>query len=131
MQLPAIIFSALFAGIGAMAVLLPDTVVEIARSLATPTGLLVAAALRAGFGVVLLMAAAESRAPNLLRLFGAVALIAGLSTPLFGVELSQRLLTLVSTEGGALLRVFGTIAIALGCSFVWALSPRQSMPRRQ
>src|SRR5688572_24050088 len=131
MQLPAIILSALFAGIGAMAVILPDTVIEIGRSLATPTGLLVAAAVRAAFGVVLLMAASESRAPNLLRLFGAVILIAGLSTPLFGVELSQSVLDLVSREGGALLRVFGTIAFALGCLFVWALSPRQHMPRRQ
>jgi uncharacterized protein YjeT (DUF2065 family) len=131
MQLPAIILSALFAGIGAIAVILPDTLIEVVRSLSTPTGLLVAAAVRIIFGATLLMAASESRAPNLLRLFGAVILIAGLATPVFGLELSDSLLTTVSAEGGALLRVFGTLAIALGSVFVWALSPRQHMPRRQ
>jgi uncharacterized protein YjeT (DUF2065 family) len=131
MQLPAIILSALFAGIGAIAVFWPDTFLEVGKSLSTPTGLLVAAALRIGFGAALLVAAQESRAPNMLRLFGAVILLAGLATPLFGVELARELLTVASAEGGAWLRIFGTIAIALGCSFVWALSPRQSMPRRQ
>ena len=131
MQLPAIILSALFAGIGATAVFWPDTFLNVGRSLSTPVGLLVAAGVRITFGAVLLLAASESRAPNLLRLFGAVILIAGLSTPLFGVELARSLLTLASTEGGVWLRVFGTLAIALGCLFVWALSPRQSMPSRR
>jgi len=131
MQLPAIILSALFAGIGAIAVILPDTFIEVCRSLNTPTGLLVAAAVCILFGAALLVAASGSRAPNPLRLFGALILIAGLATPRFGVEFSQRLLEPMSAEGGALLRVFGTLAIAFGCVFVWALSPRQHMPRRQ
>ena len=59
MQLPAIIMSALFAGIGAIGVFWPDTFIEVGRSLSTPTGLLVAAALRIVFGAALLMAAPE------------------------------------------------------------------------
>lgn len=130
MQMLATILSALFAGIGAIAVFWPDTFIEVGRSLSTPTGLLVAAALRVVFGAALLMAAPGSRAPNVLRLFGAVILIAGLATPLFGVELARSLLGVVSADGGGWLRIFGTIAIALGTSFVWALSPRTSMPSR-
>ena len=130
MQMLATVLSALFAGIGAIAVFWPDTFIEVGRSLSTPTGLLAAAALRVVFGAALLMAASLSRAPNMLRLFGAVILIAGLATPLFGVELATRLLTAASAEGGAWLRIFGTVAIALGASFVWALSPRAHMPSR-
>jgi len=131
MQLPAIILSALFAGIGAIAVILPDTFIEVCRSLNTPTGLLVAAAVFILFGAALLVAASGSRAPNPLRLFGALILIAGLATPRYAVALSQSLFVTMSADGGALLRVFGTLAIAFGCVFVWALSPRQHMPRRQ
>ena len=131
MQMPATILSALFMGLGAMAIFWPDQVVEIGRSLSTPVGLLVAAAVRVVFGVLLLMAAPHSRAPNLLRVFGALILLAGLSTPLFGVDLARALLDTASVDGGAALRVFGTVAVALGASFVWALSPKQHMPRRE
>ena len=131
MQLPAIILSALFAGTGAIAVILPDTFIEVGRSLNTPTSLLVAAVVFVVFGAALLVAASGSRAPNPLRLFGALILIAGLVTPRYAVALSQSLFATMSAEGGALMRVFGTLAIALGCVFVWALSPRQHMPRRQ
>ena len=130
MQMIATVLSALFAGLGAIAVFWPDTFIGVGRSLATPSGLLLAAAIRVVFGAALLMAAPGSRAPSLLRLFGALIVIAGLSTPLFGVELASHVLAMAS-ENGAWLRMGGTIAIALGGSFVWALSPRQSMPSRR
>src|SRR5262245_62900203 len=129
MQMIATVLSALFAGLGAMAVFWPDQVIEIGRSVSTPAGLLTAAALRILFGAVLVAAASLSRAPNLLRVFGALILLAGLSTPLFGVELARVLLDVSEQDGGAWLRITGTIAIALGALFVWALAPRQHMPR--
>lgn len=130
MQMLATIMSALFAGLGAMAIFWPESVIGIGLSLSTPGGLLASAAMRVVFGAVLLMAAPLSRAPNLLRLGGALILIAGLSTPLFGVELAKRLLEVASEDDGAWLRVVGTLAVALGTIFVWALSPLQHMPRR-
>ena len=131
MQMPATVLSALFAGIGAMAIFWPDQILEVGRSLSTPGGLLVAAALRVAFGAVLLVAASLSRAPNLLRVCGGLILLAGLSTPLFGVDFARTLLTKASEDGGAWLRIIGTIAVALGSLFIWALSPRQHMPRRE
>jgi uncharacterized protein YjeT (DUF2065 family) len=131
MPMIAIIFSALFAGLGATAVFLPDTFIEVARELSTPIGLLVAAAVRVVFGAALLLAAQESRAPNALRVFGVVILIAGLATPWFGAEVARRLLAVAAQDGGAMLRIFGTIAVALGVLFVMALSPRTHMPSRQ
>ena len=130
MQMLATILSALFAGLGAMAIFWPRAVLGIGASLSTPGGLLTSAALRVVFGAVLLMAAPLSRAPKLLRVGGVLMLVAGLSTPLFGVEIAKRLYELASYDGETWLRITGTLAVALGALFVWALSPRQHMPRR-
>ncbi len=123
MQMAATLMSALLAGLGAIAVFLPDTLIEMGRNFTTPKGLLAAAAVRVVFGALLITAASTSRAPNLLRVFGALILVAGLATPLLGPEYARGLQAAVS-ERGELIRVAGTVAIVLGCSFVWALSPR-------
>jgi hypothetical protein len=128
MQLAATIMSALLAGLGAIGVFYPDFLLELGRHLSTPNGLLVAAAIRVAFGGLLLTAAATSRAPNLLRLFGAVILIVGLLTPLYGPERANSLLQMAAADRGAWFRIGGTFAILIGVSFVWALSPR-GMPR--
>jgi len=128
MQLAATIMSALLAGLGAIGVFYPDFLLELGRRLSTPNGLLVAAAIRVAFGGLLLTAAATSRAPNLLRLFGAVILIVGLLTPVFGPERANTLLQMAAADRGAWFRIGGTFAILIGISFVWALSPR-GMPR--
>jgi uncharacterized protein YjeT (DUF2065 family) len=124
MQLAATIMSALLAGLGAMGVFYPDVLLEVGRYLSTPNGLLVAAAIRILFGGLLLTAAATSRAPNLLRVFGAVILIVGLLTPVYGPERAQRTLQILAANRGEYFRIGGTFAILIGVTFVWALSPR-------
>jgi hypothetical protein len=131
MQMPAIVMSALFAAIGAMSVFWPDIVLDFARNLVTPNGLFAAAAVRVVFGAALLVAAGTSRAPNLLRVFGLVIFVAGLATPLFGADRAHALLDALSADRGAWMRIVGTLALAFGCIFVWALSPRQMTPQRR
>lgn len=128
MQLAATIMSALLAGLGAMGIFYPDVLLEFGRYLSTPNGLLVAAAIRIVYGGLLLTAASTSRAPNLLRVFGAVILIVGLLTPVYGPERAQSLLQIAAANRSAYFRIAGTFAILLGVTFVWALSPR-GMPR--
>src|SRR5258705_12786611 len=111
MQLVATIMSALLAGLGAIGVFYPDFLLELGRHTTTPNGLLVAAGIRVVFGGLLLTAAATSRAPNLLRLFGAVILIAGLLTPVFGPERAQSLLQIAAANRGAYFRIGGTFAV--------------------
>ena len=132
MQMPAILLSALFAGLGAVSAVWPDIVLTYARQyLVTPNGVFAAAAVRVVFGAALLIAAQTSRAPNLLRLFGLVILLAGLATPLFGTDRTVATLATLSADSGALMRVAGTFVFTFGCIFVWALSPRSVNPRRQ
>ena len=128
MQLTATIMSALLAGLGAIGVFYPDFLLELGRRLSTPNGLLVAAAIRVVFGGLLLTAAATSRAPNLLRVFGAIILIVGLLTPVYGPERATRTLQILAANRGEYFRIGGTFAILIGITFVWALSPR-GMPR--
>jgi len=83
-----------------------------------------AAGIRIVFGGMLLTAAQTSRAPNLLRACGAIILIAGLATPWFGAERAREVLAAAGAADGAGMRIACTVAVALGSSFVWALSPR-------
>jgi uncharacterized protein YjeT (DUF2065 family) len=120
----ASILCALFAGIGAIAIFWPTIMSQVAEYLVTPNGLLAAAAVRVVFGGSLILAAPDSKAPNTLRVIGALVVIAGLATPLVGPAVANRLLDAWSTDGGARFRMFGTIAVALGCWLVWMLTPR-------
>src|SRR5258706_12922641 len=117
MQLAATVMSAIFAGLGAMLVFLPDTVLAVVRDLNTPNGLFVAAGVRLLFGGLLLTAASTSRAPNLLRVFGALIFLAGLATPLFGTDRARNVIDALAADKGAYARMVGTLAIALGCAF--------------
>ena len=128
MQLVATILSALLAGLGAIGVFYPDFLLELGRHLSSSSGLIVAAAVQVVFGGLLLTAAATSRAPNLLRVFGAAILILGLLTPVYGPERASSLLQAAGANRGANFRIGGTFAILIGVFFVRALSPR-GMPR--
>lgn len=57
----------------------PDMVIATGRSLVSPSGLYAAAAFRVGVGLVLILAARESRAPGMLRAIGAVVIISGVA----------------------------------------------------
>jgi hypothetical protein len=127
----ATILSALVAGLGVIGVVWPDVLLEFGRSFATPDGLLAAAALRIVFGGSLLIAAQGSRAPSALRLIGIAILVAGLATPMIGVGRTRALLEAASANGGTWVRIAGTLAIALGTSLVFALSPRAGGPLRR
>jgi uncharacterized protein YjeT (DUF2065 family) len=120
----ASVLSALFAGIGAIAMFWPSVMSAAAQYLVTPNGLLAAAAVRVVFGGSLILAAPDSKAPTTLRVIGAVVVIAGLATPLLGPTVANNLIADWSTDGGARFRVFGTVAVVLGCWLVWLLTPR-------
>lgn len=107
--------------VGVAGVFAPDSLMTIGRSVATPVGLYAIAALRVGIGLVLMLVAPVSRAPRTLRVFGAVALVAGLTTPLFGVERTRAILDWESTQGTALIRVGAGLALAIGGFIAFAV----------
>ena len=73
--------------IGLVGVATPTGLASAVRPLLAPVGFVVIALLRVSFGVVLVLAARVSRAPTrALRVLGSIMIVAGLLTPLFGVE---------------------------------------------
>jgi hypothetical protein len=104
----------------------------ISQSAATPVGIYVAAALRVGIGLVLARVAPASRAPVILRIFGIIAVIAGMTTLFLGIDRVRAIVEWSSAQGPAFIRLWAAIPLVLGGFFVYAiLRPADSdAPRR-
>jgi hypothetical protein len=63
--------------------------------------------------------------PRTLRAIGVVITIAGLITPLFGVERSAAIFNWFSAQGPSLVRVVAVFALALGGFILYAATPRR------
>ncbi|HEY7443451.1 MAG TPA: hypothetical protein VH701_13580 [Vicinamibacterales bacterium] len=113
------------AGLGLVGLAAPSQLLDFGRSLLTETGLYVVAAARVAFGLLLLLAARQSRMPRTLRVFGIVVIVAGLTTPLFGVERSVSMFDWLSAQAPALVRVMATFAVAFGTLVAYAAFPRR------
>jgi hypothetical protein len=109
--------------VGMAGLITPDSLMAIGRYVVTPVGLYAIAALRVAIGLVLMLVAPISRVPRTLRGVGAVVLVAGLATPLFGVERTRAILDWESTQGTALIRVGAGLALAIGGFIAFAVTP--------
>ena len=108
---------------GVFTIASPDAVVSFSESILTPTGLYVIAAIRIVLGVVLVLAAAHSRLPRVLRVLGIVIVIAGALTPVFGVERSRAVLAWEASFGPMAIRLLGLVIIALGGFLIYVVRP--------
>jgi hypothetical protein len=118
----AALLVALFAIIvGIVGLVSPDSLMTIGRYVITPVGLYAIAVLRVGIGLLLILVAPISRAPKTLRAFGAVVLVAGLTTPLFGID---RIRAIVEWEAMhvAFLRAGAVVALAAGGFVAFAVT---------
>lgn len=118
----ALVVAGVVVVLGVAVVVIPDIVIATGRHLVSPSGLYAAAAFRVGIGLVLILAARESRAPGILRAIGAVVFVAGLATAFFGVEAARARLDWEAGHVG-FLRVEGAAFVCLGGLIVSALRP--------
>jgi hypothetical protein len=115
---------ALFVGVAGVAgLLVPDWVMSLRWIAATQSGLLAIAVLRSAIGIVLIMAAPRSRAPKTLQVFGALLLLAGMVTPLFGVARSKAVLDWEAAQGPILVRGWAIVAVALSGALAFVMKP--------
>ncbi len=108
--------------VGVAGIVTPDSLLTVGRYVITPVGLYVVAVLRVGIGLVLMLVARLSRAPKTLRACGAVVLVAGLATPLLGVERARAILDWEATQGATLIRVGAGLALAIGAFIAFAVA---------
>jgi len=110
---------------GMCGVAAPHGLLTAVRFVLTPRGLYLVAAVRVVFGVILVLVAPSSRAPRVLRLLGLIMLVAGLTTPFFGLDRARAMLDWWSARGPAFMRVWAGLAVALGVFVVYAVAPRR------
>jgi hypothetical protein len=72
--------------LGVAVAVAPELVIAASRSMVSAAGIYFAAAVRCVMGVALLLVAPRSQAPAILRIMGAVLLLAGFMMPLLGVD---------------------------------------------
>jgi hypothetical protein len=106
--------------IGVLGLVSPDGLTTARRLyFATPAGLLTAAAVRLGMGLVVICFAPHSRAPRTLRALGAVMCMQAISATLLGPERARQILEWEASHT-ALLRAGALVAIAAGGFLVFA-----------
>jgi hypothetical protein len=97
----------------------PDRRLAVERAVMTPAGLYAIAALRIAIGVVFVLAAPASRAPRTLRVLGVTVMIAGLTTPWFGVARARGVLDWLAGAGPLLMRLDAAVGMAVGGFLVY------------
>jgi hypothetical protein len=107
-------------GAGLLGLLSPDILVTIGRDVLTPTGLYVIALIRVCVGLLLIFLATASRMPKTVRILGGIVLIAGVATPIFGVDRSVSVLNWWAAQGPVVERLAGLVLVAIGAFMIYA-----------
>ena len=101
-----------------------ELVFELLDSL-TLSMLLAIGALRIGYGIVLSGAASTSRMPRTVRFLGVIFILAGIITPMIGVENIRALVDGFYQDDVWILRMGSVFALMMFGFIVYALAPRQ------
>jgi hypothetical protein len=123
MNFIAFILSLFIAALGALGMVSPMRLLDIVRHFQSMAGIYAAAALRIILGVTLFFAAPASRTPEIVRILGIIILVAGLITPLFGLERFRRLINWWSARGTIFMRFWAGFALAFGLLLAYAVRP--------
>jgi hypothetical protein len=110
--------------LGAIGIVVPVELVRIARLFESPSGLYLAAAIRVLLGAVLVLAASGARAPSAIRVIGGVVFVAGLLTPVVGLDRARAILEWWVAQGSLWTRVAGAVAVTFGSVLMCLLKSR-------
>jgi uncharacterized membrane protein len=119
----AFVVGLLIIAVGAVGVVAPSVLLWIAQHPVSAVELYVIAAGRVALGLLLLAVARASRAPKTLRVMGAIALIAGITTPFLGVARAQAIMDWFSHHGSGFLRFAALVALAIGGFVAYTCAP--------
>lgn len=130
LKLLATLLSLSVAGVGILGITAPAVLVELGQTLIRPPAVYGVAAVRVLFGALLILVAGGSRMPLVLRVVGAVIVVAGFLTPFLGTERFVQALAWFSDGRLLLFRAFAVLPVAVGLFFVYAISSPASRHRR-
>jgi len=118
------VLSLLIAGFGILSIALPGPFIELLCHSQSPGVMYFGAGFRLIFGVSLLMSAAKSRTPDVLRVLGWVFIVAGLLIPVIGFEFFSSAIDSFLSLGRWAARVWGVVALAFGLAIAYSVAPR-------
>ncbi|HME88726.1 MAG TPA: hypothetical protein VKE30_05895 [Chthoniobacterales bacterium] len=117
----ALILCAVIATMGAVIIFAPTRANDLTRLFADKTGMWVAAAIRMVFGLGLLAAASESKAPSLLRILGLVIFIVAIVMPILGLDRHRRIIDWWLERPRTTQIVWGTVSFVLGIALIYLI----------
>lgn len=123
MRIAALVVAAFTIGVGIVGIVSPEYGTTVRRAyFATPLTLYPAVALRMVMGVVVILAAARSRAPNTLRALGVLMCLQAVSATVLGPDQARAVMEWENMKGTVLLRAGAAVALAAGCFMAFALT---------
>ena len=126
MKTLAFVAGLLIASIGAVGIVMPSGLVWISQFALTSAAFLVIGAVRVALGLLFVLVASTSRAPNGLRILGYVILVAGIVTAATGLLAMDRARSIVEwylQQGSIAVRLAGVAVLALGGFIAYTCAP--------
>jgi len=118
------VLSLLVAGFGILSIASPETFFDLLRNVQSPGWMYAGACFRLIYGVSLLMSAANSRTPDVLRVIGWVLIVAGILIPVFGFDSFRSAFNSFMSMGHWAARIWGVVALSFGLGIAYAVAPR-------
>ena len=109
--------------IGVLCVVVPERFLALMRSLGTRGGFFFAVGFRLVMGSALYLAAPASRYPDFFRVFGVVAVVAGLALLFLGREVFRKLIDWSCAKDPGFQRVWGIVGVGLGVLLIHGVWP--------
>jgi hypothetical protein len=125
MKLLTVLIAVVVMIVGFVGIAAPSALLRAADYATTPIGLYAAAVLRIGIGIVLILVAPTTRAPKLIRVFGVIAIAAGVFTALVGVDRARAILAWETAQGPTLIRLSALLPLLFGGYLVFAVTSRR------
>jgi len=125
MRTAALLAALLAIVIGVVGLVAPESLMTIGRYVTTPLGLAAIGTLRIVIGLVLMGSAPTSRMPRTLRVLGGAVAVAGLATPLFGVDRSRAVLEWESAQGASFIRAVSSLPVCAGIFIAFAVGRKR------
>ena len=117
----AFVLCLLLAAVGVVGVAWPQALSDVARFFLSPGGLAIGATIRILFGLVFVFAAPAARWPMFVRVIGMITIVAGLITPLLGVEERHvRIIDWWTARGSRFKRAWSGVGVVLGVVLAYA-----------
>jgi hypothetical protein len=111
---------------GAAGIFFPTGLTWIANHVVTSGAFYVIAAIRIGFGLVLISVAADSRAPKAIRVLGYLIVISGITAAvvgLVGIGQAHQIIDWWIEQGSGVTRLTSVLVLALGGFVAYACAP--------